>query len=489
MILGAVFPASAVFSQFGFAQEESDSQPVVSILQDATADAAFEKFAKLEDVASAWRSLDSAAMTDSALLFAEAERVLLRSHTAIKASDLFELATRVAIEKGDKASLERLAKAAEKIGDKEKQQLLSVALMSSGISRNVGHDLKSDNLETVLAVQAFQRELQSAIVARDKEQLASLGSGLEEVPLSEEHRAALKNAISTATNEIKDDAEADEAAQLLDGLGGVIRPVGEIKGPEGNLFVPIDLSNPGATAEEFSEALKSLEIEGASPVIRESEESPLTALEKPSRGGQEFAAWGAWPGSGYGLTSIWSYNNEGGIYPDRCCGQAAMATMFTHLNPKGYAKTTTPNIVRRIENVFPPDGLTTAFKIGTSWQQMERIAKNYGFKYYWIYGEAELRKHVAAKKPVVVMLDVATNRAGGNFQLWNGIGGHWTVIYAYDNKNNYYPTNWGNGADVKISRTRFMKGWGYDMKDGTWPPNSPLTFAAGTTGKGLVLYR
>jgi hypothetical protein len=88
--VGAAFPALVLISQTGVAQEESDTQPLGLALQSVQTEDAFEKSANLQDLASAWRNLDSAAMADSVLLFAEAERVLLRSHPLIKASDVFE---------------------------------------------------------------------------------------------------------------------------------------------------------------------------------------------------------------------------------------------------------------------------------------------------------------------------------------------------------------------------------------------------------------
>ena len=84
----------------------------------------------------------------------------------------------------------------------------------------------------------------------------------------------------------------------------------------------------------------------------------------------------------------------------------------------------------------------------------------------------------------MVMLDVAKDRAGGDFGLFLGMGGHWTVVYGYDTAGNYYITNWqeANQINRKITGDRFRIGWGI-QSNGDWlQPYSNLTKAAGTTG-------
>ena len=73
-------------------------------------DPAFERYVDLLLLGQAWDTLDPVLLTDCALQLAEGERILMRSHKAIASSEVIELATKIAAEKRDSATLDRLAK-------------------------------------------------------------------------------------------------------------------------------------------------------------------------------------------------------------------------------------------------------------------------------------------------------------------------------------------------------------------------------------------
>jgi hypothetical protein len=66
----------------------------------------------------AWDRQDAALMTDLGLQLADGERTLMRPHKALKSDQVLELSAYLAGERRDKITLARLAKAAEKRGDK-----------------------------------------------------------------------------------------------------------------------------------------------------------------------------------------------------------------------------------------------------------------------------------------------------------------------------------------------------------------------------------
>lgn len=83
-------------------------------------DPAFERHFDLAVLRNAMRSFDPAALADAGLLLAEGERVLLRCHrSGITAEHVLQKAAMLAVRKGDTGTLERLARAAEKMGNKK----------------------------------------------------------------------------------------------------------------------------------------------------------------------------------------------------------------------------------------------------------------------------------------------------------------------------------------------------------------------------------
>jgi hypothetical protein len=139
-------------------------------------------------------------------------------------------------------------------------------------------------------------------------------------------------------------------------------------------------------------------------------------------------------GAGWrGIDLKYAYTNNGGVHPDKNCGQAAAATLLTYYNVYPKPAVNDAYRVRALEYAYPQD---VAFGLlGSSWQLMQKMVSREGLRNVgFSYGETAMKNAVAAGHPVIVMMDVG---AAG----WNAWGLHWTVVYAYDN-NFVYLTNW-----------------------------------------------
>lgn len=466
-----------------------------SLFAPKSADSVFEQYASLNRLAVAWKEMNSSSMTDVALQFAEGERVLLRSHKLLTASQAFDLAIRMATENKDKDSLARLAKALERSGDKDRLGQVNLALKTAGAARGVDPVLNEGSKDTVEAIQVAQAEIAFARIAGNKGHLSIVEKSLGELPISDKQRASLGKIIAESRESLVENKDVTQTTRVLDHISNVGRPIDIVSPPAGNKFAPIDLSYPKATEAEKRDYLEWLSSTGETPSSKiligdDSDESTLEKLQGQSRIG--FGLKSAT--TSYGHRAIWQYTNDGGMYPGYCCGQAAMATMLTRWFPEQFSYIRGPEHVRRLEGTNPPSWT------GTSWQTMQAMAVRHKMKYEWIYGEAKLRDTIRAGYPVIVMLDVGKGRAEGNFNLLFGtIGGHWVVAYAFDGTptaaTQYYLTNWGptENASYSISRASFMKGWGDNARKygdtKTWPESSPLTNAAGTTMWGLKISR
>ena len=85
-------------------------------IPDELQDRAFDQYVDMVRLQEAWDRLSAAALADAGLQLAEGERVLFRSHKALPADAVLKAAANIAVEKRDKQTLERLAKAARVLG-------------------------------------------------------------------------------------------------------------------------------------------------------------------------------------------------------------------------------------------------------------------------------------------------------------------------------------------------------------------------------------
>jgi hypothetical protein len=137
-----------------------------------------------------------------------------------------------------------------------------------------------------------------------------------------------------------------------------------------------------------------------------------------------------------GLASIYEYTNDDGALQKWNCGQAAAATLLTHLGQFEPNPQKASEIMSWIENNHPPDVAGGWF--GSSRRRVTRICRSRGVELDEINGIAELRRELDRGNPVIMMLGVHA----GKFWRFDLPGGHWAVAYGYDSQN-LYLTNWG----------------------------------------------
>lgn len=476
-VLCAAIPVLMCVSQVSWGQNEaprptpkpegkssSGDSGSLSPLAGGQADEAFEQYANLNRLAAAWASMDSVMMTDGALQFAEAERVLLRSHKTMKTSQVFDLAIRVAAENNDKESLGRIAKVLERSGDKDGLARVNLALKTGGTSRAVDPVLNGGDEKSQSIIAQFLREVQSARLAGSKAHLTELSSVLKDLAVSEPQRLALKKAITDANESLGDEAEALPVLERLDMLALTGRPIGAISEPLGGkaTIPPFDPSKKPSDAQveaDLTVFMKNAKSEG---LTLKMVDDPLGALSSPSRGNEIISRYDG----AQGRSSIWQWVNNDGQYWGENCGTAAMATLMTYhkfstypsygkVHPS-YPKSGKQTIVKYIElDYLGPDvGIGYA---GTSPLRMQSVASKYGLNYTWVTGPAELQKWVANKYPCAVMLDIANDKAGSPSDYNKTWGFHWVVVFAYDSSY-YYVTNW-SGASCRVARAKLEKGW------------------------------
>jgi hypothetical protein len=176
-----------------------------------------------------------------------------------------------------------------------------------------------------------------------------------------------------------------------------------------------------------------------------------------------------------GLSQIFEFTNSDGELQATNCGQAAVATLFTHhlfapqedlvvkenlvAKDVAAAEGATADVAARdstqglggimsyLEKRHPPDNFFGL--MGTSRIQVKRACRAQGVKVREIRGEGWLRRCLTEERPVIVMLQVSA----GQFWGWDLPGGHWMVAYGFDEEH-IYLTNWG-----KMTWAEFRSGW------------------------------
>jgi len=138
----------------------------------------------------------------------------------------------------------------------------------------------------------------------------------------------------------------------------------------------------------------------------------------------------------FGLSSIFEYTNDDGTLCNTNCGQAAAATLLTHLGKFAPLADQARQVMHLLEKTFPPDNFFGL--LGTSRRRVERICRANGAPVRPVVGRDALCARLRAGLPVIVMLGVS----GGRFLNRDLPGGHWMVACGYDAER-IYLTNWG----------------------------------------------
>lgn len=166
-------------------------------------DTAFDRLISRRHLAEAWASLDSAGLADGALQTLEAERILGRPEPTLPASELTALAVRLALEKHDRDSLDRLEKGAAQAGRPELVSAIVLARKTAGPSRS-GSRLapvapEDTDVTTFAAYRAFIHDIQAARVSGDLPGLDAIAADLDQVTqFSAEQRDGLRQQIEQA---------------------------------------------------------------------------------------------------------------------------------------------------------------------------------------------------------------------------------------------------------------------------------------------------
>ncbi|HUY32797.1 MAG TPA: hypothetical protein VMV69_08445 [Pirellulales bacterium] len=110
-----------------------------------------------ENLARAVHEGDAGLLTDTALQLAEGHRVLLRPHKELPTTGVMRMACRLGAERGDAASLDRLAKAAQTCGDKQLGDDIRAAQKTASAARSPQPTLLASVLDTPAETFALYR--------------------------------------------------------------------------------------------------------------------------------------------------------------------------------------------------------------------------------------------------------------------------------------------------------------------------------------------
>ncbi|WP_406694615.1 hypothetical protein V5E97_26470 [Singulisphaera sp. Ch08] len=181
-------------------------------------DPAFSRFVDLTLLRQAIERNDASQAADIALQLADGERVLLRENKILSAALALRLAASIAVDTNDRATLQRLVKAAKSVGDEALASQVETVAKLGMATRDEGQDLKLSLRTTTPDQLAFlQSVLRQADVSRRSSDLEVLGKlelfvkGLTDLP--EEQKTFLTSRIAKAKQEVPE--SSDKLGQAL----------------------------------------------------------------------------------------------------------------------------------------------------------------------------------------------------------------------------------------------------------------------------------
>ncbi|QDU26690.1 hypothetical protein ETAA8_17710 [Anatilimnocola aggregata] len=208
-------------------------------------DPAFDRYVDLMMLGRAWDQLDAALMTDCALQLAEGERILMRSHKAVSSKQLLELASKVAADKRDLATLDRLAKVCESTKNTEALTQVTAARKLAGASRKIDPAMSLSVAETSPEQLALYQNAingaRGAGIVGDASYFENLDAGLNDKTsvlgtLSESQRVHLKRIMGEARSAMPKEGDQPLSETLTKlkqasrgpGIGGILHGVSDI---------------------------------------------------------------------------------------------------------------------------------------------------------------------------------------------------------------------------------------------------------------------
>lgn len=158
--------------------------------------------------AEAWASLSSSGLADSALQTVEAERVLDRPEPNLPAIRVFQLALRLAVEKQDIATIDRLAEGAKRANRKDLFAEVNVARKTAGLSRTLSEktlvSIEQIDAGQLTVHNAFLHDIQSAQLSGDARLLDNVLQDLDQL---QEFPQPLRDSLKSAAIEARDSIE------------------------------------------------------------------------------------------------------------------------------------------------------------------------------------------------------------------------------------------------------------------------------------------
>ncbi len=190
-------------------------------------DPAYDQYVNMSNVGVAWQSQDAAALADGALQLLEGERILMRPHAKLPAEKVLILAGKIAVEKKDTETLERLRKAAERHGKKEVAAQLSATNKLAAAARDEEEffvSIEDTSPEEYGAFHDYAERIRGARIAGEAITLENLQDEIERSELlMKQRRDYLLRQIQKTSAVLPKDGQPDEAIAALSRLGGASR--------------------------------------------------------------------------------------------------------------------------------------------------------------------------------------------------------------------------------------------------------------------------
>ena len=186
-------------------------------------DPAFNQYVNLDLLDKAIARQKPALLTDVALQFVEGERILHRSHKAIAAAKLLQMAVLLASSEQDQKSLARLAKAAKDTDNSELSAIVTAAMKVTDSARSEEPAVLVDaNQTSPDAISEFQAIVSATDVARligDRDALEELQSKLDKIEgLNAEQLKSLESKLRSALETVEEKSPAASALSQLEGV-------------------------------------------------------------------------------------------------------------------------------------------------------------------------------------------------------------------------------------------------------------------------------
>ncbi len=213
-------------------------------------DPGFDKYVDYKLLTEASLSLNADALTDVALQLREGERVLLRSHKSLKPAALADAALKVAVDRGDAAAIDRLAKVAEAWKDEELAARVKLSKQLAAKPRAIAAlppvPESQEHDEDVVQSHLFMVRLDQARALGDAAGLKALQAEMKPLPKKAGSLMAfVDQQIAEAVASVETDAAGQETASLLRKLSATSR--GACEGP----YQEGSVSSDGRTITTF----------------------------------------------------------------------------------------------------------------------------------------------------------------------------------------------------------------------------------------------